>query len=265
MSLNHTVTAPPPGGVDLSALLTDEHRAFLSGLPGRTAMFRGFTMLGEDDPDPDDEDQDDDDLVELDPEDRVKIGDKVMTVADLQKIAAREKRQGKKAGASALVKRLGYETEEELEAAIAAAGNSAPAKPAADADADAEIARKRTQRDQVDAEKQRKKERRLDLRGALRDEGVSRDDLDAAEALLDRMVERDYEEDDLPDYVDELRRTRAGKALFDVDDDDETPTERRTAATIPKGRPKGKPKPPAKPAGAGGLARAQRKGWIKAD
>lgn len=250
----------------LEARLTPDHRSFLAGLPARNAMFRGFTMKADDDnDDPDDDNQDDDDVVDLDPDDKVKVGDKVMTVSDLQKIAAREKRQGKKAGQSALLRRFGFDTIEDLEEALQNlpddddTGKDSDKK---DKDGD-EDARNRQKRDQGKEDKLRLKERKLDLRGALRDAGVPRDDLDAGEALLDRLVDRDYDDDDLDDAIEELQRSRAGKALFASSDADDQPAPRRTAAGLPKGKPKGKPRPAGKPFGEKGRERAARRGWIK--
>lgn len=253
-------------GLDVRHLLKPDHKAYLDLLGPKFAVFAGASMKKDDDDDEgddDDDDDDDDDHLELDPDDKVKVGNKVMTVADLQRIAAREKRSGKKAGRNALVKQLGFESEDDLAEALK---NAPKAKKDDDDDQGDDEARrareKREQERQEERARQRAKERKLDLRGALRDAGVSRADLDAGEALLDRIVDSDYDDDDLEDGIEELKRTRAGKALFDDDDADDKP-ERRQVATLPPGRAKRKNHPDKKPFGSGGLERAKRKGWIK--
>jgi hypothetical protein len=256
-------------GLDVSHLLTPEHRAHMAGLGRRYAQPSGLFMgPNPDDADDDEDEEEEDEPLELDPSDIVKVGNKTMTVRELQRIAATEKKQGKRAGQSAVLKRLGFDTVEDAEAALA--GAKPPVKKKADEGED-DGEEERRQRDR-DEERRREraaaaaKERKLDLRGALRDAGVSRADLDAGEALLDRLVDADYDEDDLEDAVERLQETRAGKALFaDGEDDQDDKPERRTTGKLPAGRPKRRNQPPAKKQGQAGRSRAERKGWIKTD
>jgi len=260
-------TLPDLSAAAIAPMLSPEHRSFLASLQDRTAVFRGFTMKDDGDGDDgNDDDGEDEDFLELDDDDKVKVGDKVMTVAELQRIAAREKRQGKKAGQRSVLARLGYDSVEELEEALQGLGSGDDdAEKDKGKKTDDEDARPRQKRDQGAEDRLRSKERKLDLRGALRDAGVSRDDLDDGYALLNNLVDRDYDEDDLADAVEQLKATRAGKALFESGEDDTEPKTKRKAGYTPQGRPKGKPKPPGKPFGAGGVERARRRGWIKDD
>jgi hypothetical protein len=219
--------------VDLYELLPEKERLFLDS----TIAYRlnsGLLMEDDDDDDDDDDedDGDDDDPLELGDDDKVKVKfggkEKVLSVAQLKRIGTTEKRQGRKAGRAALLKDLGYESEDDLKEAIARIPAKKKAANKADDDADddaaeasreearrAEQARKRRQEEEDKA-----RERRFDLRGALRDAGVSRDDLDDAFALLDRKVDDDYDDDELDDAVEEFKASRAGKVFFDDGEDE---------------------------------------------
>lgn len=261
--------------VDLYGKLSPEHRAHLDLLGPRYARFGGWTMKDDDgDGDSGDGgDDDDDDVVQLEPNELILVGGKKMKVSDLQRIAAREKREGKKAGQTALLKKLGFESLEDLEDALTA---DRPAPKDDDQDdkgngpkPDDEAAR-RAKRRELDAEKRERtaaiKERRADLRGALRDAGVSRDDLDDAFAMLDRTVDDEYEDDDVEEAVEALQERRP--ALFGVADDDGTrrpPPPRHVAAGLPAGRPKRRNSGKAPEPGEEGRRRAAARGWIKQD
>lgn len=135
---------------------------------------------------------------------------------------------------------------------------------------DAETRRKANEADARAAEREAKaaaRERRADLRGALRDAGCPRDDLDDALALLDRAVGSDYDDDELDDEVEALKTRRP--ALFgddddpDGDDDSREKKQKRPArGNLPAGRGGRRKAAPAQ-FGAAGLDRAKRKGWVK--
>lgn len=218
------------------------------------------------DPDPDDPDPDDEDPDAADPESTLKVGDRTFKVSDLQTIMAREKRQGKKAGRSSLVKDLGFDSVEELKAALEAADSGAPPDPDLDPDdkgktgkddaatkAAAEATRKAREREAAaDA-----RVRRADLRSALTGAGVVKDDLDDAYAMLDRKVDSDYDEDDLDDEVEALKKRRP--ALFGEDpDDDDTEPKPKSRANLPTGTPRRKATQQTV-FGAGGIARAEER------
>jgi hypothetical protein len=256
----------PAGPLDVRHLLTDEHRAFLASVTSRPAT--GLSMMADDPDDGDDDDPDDDDPLELELTDKIKVGNRTMTVGELQRIAATEKKQGKRSGQTAVLKALGFDTLDDAKAAIARLpkGKTEDDKPTGDDEA----TRRAEQRELEAAERERKsalKERRADLRGILRDHGVSRDDLDDAQAMLDRLVDDDYDEDDLEDAVETLKTKRAAKPLFEPlsdEEQEEREAPRRRAARLPTGGPRERrQKPPAKPFGAGGLERARQKGWVK--
>lgn len=269
MSQPKLVDPRDTSGLDVSGLLTSEHRAYLDLLGPRYALFAGASMKKDDDDEDDDDDDDEDEPLELDPDARIKVGNKTMTVADLQRIAAKEKRQGKQAGKSALLRSIGFDSEDDLRAALAKVPKEQ--KPGGSGGgSDDEEARQRAAEQEREAERSRRKqaakERSLDLRGALRDAGVAKADLDAGEALLDRLVDSDYDDDDLEDALDQLRDSRAGRGLFDEEEgEEERETPKKRAAKIPAGRPKGRNTPPAPKAGQEGRRRAERRGWIKND
>lgn len=249
--------------IDIADLLSPEHRSYLDGLPSKYAAFRGWELKKtDDDDDEEDDDSDDDDEdgpIELDPDDIIKVGEKEMKVSDLQRIAAKEKREGKKAGQRAVLQALGFESLEDAQAALKGAGKP-KAKKTDDADDD-----RATERETAAEARERKaaeRERRADLRGALRDHGVSRGDLDDALALLDRAVDTEYDEDDLEDAVDELKGRRPG--LFGSDDSDSDDDERPAPkAKIPNGRGPQRRNKPKRKFGQGGYERAKRDGFIK--
>lgn len=260
-------------GLDVSHLLTPEHRAHMAGLGPKYAMFAGVTMKKGDDPDPDDDDNDDDEEDEDeddDPETEFRTGGKVFKVGDINRLMAREKRQGGRSALNKLAEELGFDSIDDLKAA--AEKGKAPTKKKRrddDEDEDDEAAERARQRESQATEREKRaaaKERRADLRAALAAEGVSREDMDEAVALLDRRVDDEYDEDDLDDAIDELRETRAGRALFDRDDEEERPAPRKKAAARPQGRgPRGRQRPRAVEPGAGGRARAKERGWLKDD
>jgi hypothetical protein len=250
-------------GLDVTGLLSPAHRAHLDLLGSRYALFSGWQMKEDDDGEDDDTkgDDEEDDVVQLEPDDLIKVGDKKLTVAQIQGIMAKEKRQGKKAGRQAVLDELGFASVEEAQAALKGATKPKPKKGEDDDEADTRASERETAAEERER-KAKAKERRADIRGALRDHGVSRDDLDDAMALLDRAVDTDYDDDDLEDAVEELKQRRPG--FFGEDDgDDGEGTKPRPKAPIPTGRPKSRNKAPQKTFGAGGLERAKRMGFIK--
>ena len=193
----HPLAQPTPAGVSPFDL-ADRIVAFRRGFSG------GMTMVLDEDGNDDGDDPDD----EVDPDATVKVGDKTFKVTQLQTIMAREKRQGARSGQTQLATDLGFESVDALKAALETA--APPAVPAGDAGDAATAEREKAAAAREAAAKAReaaaaKKERRAELRGALRDNGVAKDDLDDAYALLDRAVDADFEEDDLEIAVGELQ------------------------------------------------------------
>jgi len=256
--------------IDLRSLLSDEHRAHLDALGPRYSLMSGFTMKKDDDEDPpedeeDEEEEDDED--DADPESTITLGGKKVKVADAQRIVAREKRQGKRSGINEALKTLGFEGKslDEAKAEIAKLTKKKPAASQEDETDESGAEALAEERATLARERREaaKKARRADLRGALREEGVAREDLDDAFAILDREVDDEYDEDDLIDAVTTLRDRRPG--LFGEDDGDEAAAAaaaaRKNRGNLPKGRSR-KPRPQAQPFGAGGLERARRRGFI---
>lgn len=223
----------------------------------RRRQFEGWSMDGTDTPDPDDDDGDDEgDDDEADPESTVKVENRTFKVSELQTVMAREKRQGKKAGRTELLKELGYDSLDALRDAL----GSGAGEDGGDA-GDDEATRKAAERERQAAEKERnaeQKARRADLRGVLREFGVTRVDLDDAFVLLDRDVDAEYEDDDLEEAVEALKQRRPN--LFESPQGGDTPPPPK--ATLPTGgrRRRTKPEPVF---GGAGMARAKRKGWVK--
>lgn len=255
-------------GIDVTGLLAPQHRAFLDSLS--TLAVRSGMRMGpddDDDEDGDDDGEDDDEALELEPDTliKIKIGgkDKELTVAELQRIAAKEKREGKKAGQRATLVALGFESIEEAQEALKGAKKPAKKKTGTEDDGDDDRATERETAAEARERKAADKERRADLRGALRDAGVPRDDLDDAMALLDRAVDTEYDDDDLEDAVEELKGRRPalfGEADDEGDEEDEKP---KPKAKIPSGRGPKRRNQPKRKFGQGGLERAKRDGFIK--
>jgi hypothetical protein len=193
--------------------------------------------------------------------DRKAAEDKTFTQAELNRISAREKREGKSSGQLELAKELGFET---VEAMKAAAQKQREAEEAAQTEAEkrekaiADRERKAEEREQAAA----KRERVVQLKDALRDAGANKADIEDALVLLSTRVKDDDDEDAIVEAVTALKERR--KDMFDGELEDETkrgPRGRQPLPTKPT-----KPKAPAGAAyGAGGLDMARRRGHIKAD
>lgn len=241
--------------------VADQIVAYRHGWSGGLQMKDPADDPDPDDDDPDDDEEEDDDLA--DPESTVKVGERTFKVGDLQRIMAREKRQGKKSGAAALAKELGFDSVEGLKTAVAKVTDDDD-----DDDPDDESDKKAAKRARADAdrraaERERKaaeRERRADLRSALAVAGVPKDDLDDAYALLDRQVDGDYDDDELDDAVEELRGRRP--ALFGTLDEDDDDTTKNTKVRRPPPLPSGGRRKKATQQtvfGAGGLAMAEKR------
>lgn len=254
LPIGHPLTKINPADLspfDVADLLVSHRRGWSGGL-----------LMKEPDGDPDedlDEDPDDDpdeDPDAADPDSTVKVGDRTFKVSELQTIMAREKRQGRKSGRNAVLKELGFDSIEDLKAKLAAAGGDDPDD---NAPADDKAKAAAAQRDREVAERERKaaeRERRADLRAALAEAGARGDDLDDAYALLDRKVDREYDEDDLTDEVETLMKRRP--ALFGKDSDDDTDPKPKPRGNLPTGTPRRKAKPQSV-FGARGLALAEQR------
>ena len=224
----------------------------------RRAEFGGFNMELEDE---DDEDEDDDEG--LDPNAVVKVGDRTFKVSELQTIMAREKRQGKRSGQRELLTSLGYESADDLKAALEAAR---PAGDGKKSEADEAAARAAVEREEAARKREATaaaKERKAELRGALREHGVDREDLDDVYAMLNSKVPADYDEDDLEEAVEALKKRRP--ALFGEEKDGDEGDEKKPKtprAPMPVGGQRRKTQT-TKTFGSAGLERARRKGWVK--
>jgi hypothetical protein len=260
----HPLARPIPADVsvfDLASSIVAARRGFSGPI--------GMSMKKDDDDpddleDPDGEEDPDPDLID-DPGAKVKIGDRTFEVSQLQKIMAREKRQGVRSGQKKLAEDLGFDSVEDLKAAIEAAGGKVDEPPAGGSDDAAvqEAARKAREREEAATRREAEaaeKARRAELRGILREHGVDKDDLDDVYVLLDRAVDKDYDEDDLEDAVEALKTRRP--AFFDKDGSVEEPPARAARAAMPTGGRRRQPRQQ-QVFGAGGLDRAKRKGWVK--
>lgn len=101
--------------------------------------------------------------------------------------------------------------------------------------------------------------RAAELRGALAEFGVTREDLDDALAMLDGAIPPDYDQAALDGAVTALQERRP--ELFRS----RRPTAPRPSMSLPAGRPgvKGAPRPAR--FGAGGVEAARKRGWVMSD
>jgi colicin import membrane protein len=182
-----------------------------------------------------------------------------ITQAEMGRIAAREKREGRNSGQLELAKELGFET---VDAMKAAAQRQKDAEDAAKTEAqraidDAKAEKDASARERAEAAAERRTAR---MERALIRLGVGDDDLDDAIAMREmRELPADADADAIADAAQKLKDRRAG--LFGGKAADDENEERPPAARLPGGKP-GKRKEPAKAeVGAAGLARARRKGW----
>lgn len=188
------------------------------------------------------------------------FGDKTFEVKELQRMMAAEKRQGKRSGTTELLSRLGYDTVEELEAALSA-GTTPKVDPqtndddAVKAALDAVKAKEKAadERSAVAASKARTS----DLKGALAALGAKRgsDEYNDALALLDRAVPSEYDDDELDEAAEKLAERRP--ELFGGEKKPETTPPPRGGG-LPGGRPGSRPAPTPAVFGAAGKARAER-------
>lgn len=222
--------------------------------------FGGFQMKDPadpdgDDPDGDDPDDDEDDPDAADPDSTIKVGDRTWKVSQLQTVMAREKRQGKKSGKTELLREVGFESVEDLKAALEAA---APPQPKGTS-GDDEAAKQAQAREAAAAKREQeaaKKARRADLVTALAGAGVTRADIDDAHALLDRAIDTEYDDDDIDAEIESLRQRRPG--LFGEDPSGEKPPAQPRGNLPTGGGNRRRPKQQAV-FGAGGLARAEKR------
>lgn len=251
-------------GLDVTGLLNPTHLAHLAGLGPKYALFGGWRMKDEgcDDPDCEDEDCDGDHGVEdTDPETEIVVGGKTLKVGKLQRIMATEKRQGKKAGQTALLTELGFDSLDDAKAFVEKNKQAKPPKKKTGENDDDEAATAAARERETAAEKRERlaaeKERKADLRGALRDAGVSRDDLDDVHALLDREVDAEYDEDELEEAVEALKERRP--SFFGQKDEDAERPRPRAKAKIPAGGGPRRKTSQGKTGWDAGKARAQRR------
>lgn len=188
-----------------------------------------------------------------DPDATVTIDGREWKIGDLQRLAADEKRQGKRAGERDTLAALGVESVDDAKALIAAAKQrqkdeeteaQTKAREAAEARAAAD-------REKADAAAER---RQASVERALIRAGVNEDDLDDAVVLLEKGLDKDADADAIKDAADKLKERR--EELFTSTG---TKPPGRPAAPTPSGRPGPRNTPQDKPFGAGGLARAEKR------
>lgn len=185
----------------------------------------------------------------------VKIDGKEWTIGQLKKIAATEKRQGKKAGERAVLEELGVEDIAAAKKLIEAAQESARADEteAQRVKREAEEERAAASREKSTAAEER---RTAALERALVRRGVADDDLDDAVTILAKKVATDADAEAIAEEADSLKERRP--ELFGTAE--AAPVRRPGGAGgLPPGRPAGRPKPQGAVFGAGGLARAERR------
>lgn len=194
-----------------------------------------------------------DDPIDVDPNATIKVGDRTWKVSDLQRIAAEEKRQGKRSGERGVLEALGVDNVDAAKELIAAAKKQREAEEseAQRAKREAEEARQTADRERAEAAAER---RQSSLERALVRQGVNDDDLDDAVLLLDRGLDKDADADAILDAAKKLKERRA--ELFDGEAPPSSGSGRRD---LPPGDKKRKPGTPGRKFGEGGLARAERR------
>lgn len=148
--------------------------------------------------------------------------DKKFTQKDLDKYAAREKKQGRRSATRDLMQRLGFDTVEETEDFIKEARDKVkPSKRSKERNDDKPDDDKSTDKAKERERKAAAKELDADIRMELISAGAPRDKTKLA--TLSRMIDRedlgdDPDEDDIADAVEELKET--WPKLFESEDDD---------------------------------------------
>lgn len=172
---------------------------------------------GADDTD-EDEDEDEDDDEDSDETDKPKKG-KSFTQRQVNAVATREKREGKKAGKNELLKALGYATEEELKEAIEAKQEADAKKP------DPEVDKERKKLDREKAETKAEREAAAKDRHAAKVErfllkgGASLSKLERLSRLID--IEVGADDDEIEDAIDSLKEELPELFSSNSSDDDE--------------------------------------------
>lgn len=222
--------------------------AIMSWHSGRWAGLRA-----EDDPPPNDDDPPSDDPI-------VKVGDREFRTSELQTIMAREKREGKRSGASEVLQTLGFDKVEDLQSFVTRAKEREQADETEAQRKAREADERRKQADadaQTAAEERRlaQMERRLIRAGVVDDDDAALDD---AVVLLQRDLDPQADDAAISDAVEKLKERRP--ELFGGTRE-ETPRGRQSGQ-LPGGGKRKPPAPSQQPFGAGGLARAERR-WGK--
>jgi hypothetical protein len=224
--------------------------AYHRGRTGLSMKLVGGVEVPDDDPRPADPPEG-----APDPNATVTIDGREWKIGDLQRLAADEKRQGKRAGQREVLEQLGVTDLDAAKALIASAQEQQRKD-------ETEAQRKQREADEKAAAADREKaiaaeERRAaSLERALIRRGVGDADLDDAVALLQKQLGQDADADAIAAEADKLKERRA--ELFDGTVDDGRPP----AAQIPPGRTGNPPRPRQAVFGQGGLARAEKR-WGK--
>lgn len=186
--------------------------------------------------------------------------DRTFTQAEVAAIMTREKNQGKRAGQRELVESLGFEKLEDAQAFITAQREAEDA-----AKTEAQKLADQAAKDRRDAEAAKaevaQERRTTAIERALVRAKVGDDDLDDATLLLSRDLDDDADADAITAATTALKERRP--ELFTSSGAEDPKARRR--GEMPKGRPGTPKKPEGAKRGAGGLAAAKRRGYLKDD
>lgn len=192
------------------------------------------------DGDDQDDDQDDDDDQDGDDADGDDDDDEVFTQEDVNKIASREKKEGRTAERKRIFKELGVSNIDEAKRKVAGSTKAKPKGKGKDADEDTDDT------SEQDTQAEREQNRKLGkVERALLRAGIADDDPKALKGAL-AMIDIDdlIDDDDITTAVDELKEERPG--LFE-EADGTTARKKKTVVRSDAGRGKRRRKtaPPA--------------------
>lgn len=183
---------------------------------------------------------------------------RTFTQEEVNALATREKQQGKKAGARELLESLGFEKPEDAQAFIKAQRDAEES-----AKTEAQKLADQAARDKAEAEKSRAEtaaeKRATQIERALLRAKVKDDDLEDAAYLLAKDLDADADADAITAAATTLKERR--KELFE--DGAAGSSHERRRSGLPKGRPGAPKKPEGAQRGAGGLAAAKARGFLK--
>lgn len=196
-------------------------------------------------------------------DDEDKGGDRTFTQDDVNRMMTSEKRQGRDAGQRELLDSLGFKDADEATAYLQRVRKQEEDNLTDQQRREREIESKETQAERERREAAEEKHTSRMERALIR-RGVDEDDLDDAVVLLSRNVKQGDDLDTIAEAADSLKERRA-ELFGGRDEDDQDQDRRRRGGELPTGRPRERNRPSGAPFGAGGLAEAKRRGFIKDD